>query len=135
MKENLSAWMDSELSGEQARPLLPQLKRDAELRANWDCYHLIGDALRGVQGPDMCSKICARLDAEPTVLAPQRRSGVEKLGWFASVAAAARWRVAARDCRSYLTIPSAFSVSCTAGRAPTLAMKALMFGHLPRSIL
>ena len=94
MKENLSAWMDSELSGEQARPLLPQIKRDAELRANWDCYHLIGDALRGVQGPDLCAKICARLDAEPTVLAPRRRSRAEWLHWrplqmAASVAAVA----------------------------------------------
>ncbi|OGA34353.1 MAG: hypothetical protein A3G80_03815 [Betaproteobacteria bacterium RIFCSPLOWO2_12_FULL_62_13b] len=57
----------------QARRLLPQLKRNAELRANWDYYHLIGDALRGVRGPDLCAKICARLDAEPTVFAPLRR--------------------------------------------------------------
>jgi sigma-E factor negative regulatory protein RseA len=88
MKENLSAWMDGELSGQQARPLLTQLKRDAEMRSNWDCYHLIGDALRGVQGPDLCARICARLDAEPTVLAPQRRSTAEKLRWYALSAAA-----------------------------------------------
>jgi sigma-E factor negative regulatory protein RseA len=88
MKENLSAWMDGELSGEQARPLLPQLKRDAGLRADWDRYHLIGDALRGVQGPDLCAKILARLDAEPTVLAPQRRGTAEKLRWYALSAAA-----------------------------------------------
>jgi sigma-E factor negative regulatory protein RseA len=88
MKENLSAWMDGELSDAQARPLLPQLKRDAGLRADWDCYHLIGDALRGVQGPDLCGKICARIDAEPTVLAPQRRNAAEKLRWFALSAAA-----------------------------------------------
>jgi sigma-E factor negative regulatory protein RseA len=79
MKETLSAWMDSELSEQQAGSLLPQLKQDAALRRNWDCYHLIGDALRGVQGPDLCARICARLDAEPTVLAPQRRSKPEKL--------------------------------------------------------
>jgi hypothetical protein len=30
-----------------------------------------------VQGPDLCAKICARLDAEPTVLAPQLRSTTE----------------------------------------------------------
>ncbi len=83
MKETLSAWMDSELSGEQAGPLLPQLKQDAALRRNWDCYHLIGDALRGVRGPDLCARICARLDAEPTVLAPRRRGRPEKLRWAA----------------------------------------------------
>jgi sigma-E factor negative regulatory protein RseA len=88
MKENLSAWMDCELGDQQARQLPQQLKRDAELRGNWDCYHLIGDALRGVQGPDLCAKICARLDAEPTVLAPQRRSPVERLRWVGLSAAA-----------------------------------------------
>lgn len=88
MKENLSAWMDGELGDQQALQLPQQLKRDAELRGDWDCYHLIGDALRGVQGPDLCAKICARLDAEPTVLAPQRRSTAEKLRWIALSAAA-----------------------------------------------
>jgi sigma-E factor negative regulatory protein RseA len=88
MKENLSAWMDGELDDQQAHQLPQQLKRDAELRGNWDCYHLIGDALRGMQGPDLCAKICARLEAEPTVLAPQRRSTAERLRWVAlSVAA------------------------------------------------
>lgn len=94
MNETMSAWMDSELGGEQADQLLPQFERDPELRRNWDCYHLIGDALRGVHGPDLCASIRTRLDAEPTVLAPQRRSKAEKLRWAAfslaaSVAAAA----------------------------------------------
>jgi sigma-E factor negative regulatory protein RseA len=94
MKETLSAWMDSELSGEQAGPLLPQLKRDAELRRNWNCYHLIGDTLRGVQGPDLCARVCARLDAEPTVLAPQQRNKPEKLRWAALSLAASMTAVA-----------------------------------------
>jgi len=83
MKETLSACMDSELSSEQTGSLLPQLKRDAQLRRDWDCYQLIGDALRGVQGPDLCGAIRARLDAEPTVLAPPRRSKAEKMRWTA----------------------------------------------------
>jgi sigma-E factor negative regulatory protein RseA len=90
MKETLSAWIDSELSEQQAGPLLPQLKRDAQLRHSWDCYHLIGDALRGVEGADLSAGIRDRLDAEPTVLAPQRRSKPEKRHWAAlSVAASA----------------------------------------------
>lgn len=88
MREKLSAWMDGELNGEQAGPLLPQLKRDDGLRSDWDCYHLIGDALRGVQGPDLCAKISARLAAEPTVLAPRRRGAAEKMRWYALSAAA-----------------------------------------------
>jgi len=94
MNEMLSAWMDSEAGGDKAAALLPQLKRDAALRRDWDCYHLIGDALRGVHGPDLCARIGTRIDAEPTVLAPRRRSTAEKLRWgalslAASVAAAA----------------------------------------------
>jgi sigma-E factor negative regulatory protein RseA len=83
MKEKLSAWMDGELSDEQVRSLLLQLKRDADLRCNWNCYHLIGDALRGVQRPDLCARICAQLDAESTALVLQRRSTVEKVHWLA----------------------------------------------------
>lgn len=93
MKETLSAWIDSELDARQTGTLLPRLKQDAELRRDWDCYHLIGDAMRGVYGPDLCARIRDRLDAEPTVLAPLRRSRAEKLRWgalslAASVAAA-----------------------------------------------
>ena len=77
MGEDFSAWIDGELSDEQARPLLPQLKRDAGLRSDWNYYHLIGDALRGMQGPDLCAKIRARLNAEPTVLAPKLRGTTE----------------------------------------------------------
>jgi sigma-E factor negative regulatory protein RseA len=88
MNEKLSAWMDGELEREHGRRLPLQLKRDTDLRVNWDCYHLIGDALRGVQGPDLCARICARLDAEPTVLAPQRRVPAEKLRRYALSAAA-----------------------------------------------
>ncbi len=79
MNEKLSAWMDGELESEGARQLRSQLKRDAGLRRNWDSYHLIGDALRGVWGPDLCGRICAQLDAEPTVLAPRWRNLAEKL--------------------------------------------------------
>lgn len=88
MKETLSAWMDNELSAQQTGTLLPQIERDAQLRRDWDCYHLIGDALRGVHGADLCAGIRARLDAEPTVLAPQRRSKSEKLRWAAMSLAA-----------------------------------------------
>lgn len=83
MKENLSAWIDDELSSQQVGVLPSQIKQDAELRRSWDCYHLIGDALRGVQGPDLCAGVRARLDAEPTVLAPQRRKNPEQLRWAA----------------------------------------------------
>lgn len=81
MTERLSAWMDGELESENARQLFSQLQNNAALRATWDYYHLIGDAVRGVHGPDFCARIWTRLDAEPTVLAPQRRSAAEMLRW------------------------------------------------------
>lgn len=89
-KETLSAWIDGELDGQEAGLLPGQLKRDPELCRSWDCYHLIGDALRGVDGPDLSAQIRARLAAEPTVLAPQRRRNPERLRWAAlSMAASA----------------------------------------------
>ena len=116
MTENLSAWMDGELSGDEARPLPPQLKRDAGLRSDWDCYHLIGDALRGVHGQDLCAKICARLDAEPTVLAPQRRGTAEKLRWFALSAAAS---VAAVAFVGWMALPGVQQDAPRIAAAPT----------------
>jgi sigma-E factor negative regulatory protein RseA len=94
MNEKVSAWMDGELASEDARLLPAQLNHNADLRGHWDCYHLIGDAIRGVQGPDLCARICARLDAEPTVLAPHRRSPAEKVRRFALSAAASIGAVA-----------------------------------------
>lgn len=83
MKEIMSAWMDDELSREQAAGLPPQLKRDAQLRRDWECYHLIGDALRGIDGPDLCASIRARIETEPTVFAPHHRSKADKRRWTA----------------------------------------------------
>lgn len=79
MNEKLSAWMDGELDGEHAHHLLSQLKCDAVLRGEWDCYHLIGDALRGIWGPDLSANLYARLNAKPTVLAPRWRNTAEIL--------------------------------------------------------
>lgn len=81
MNEKLSAWMDGELEGEDAHHLPSQLRRDVDLRGKWDRYHLIGDALRGVWGPDLSAKICAKLNPEPTVLAPWWRNAAAKLYW------------------------------------------------------
>ena len=87
MSERLSAWMDGELEGEQAQQLMAQLKRDGDIRGDWASYHLIGDTLRGIHGPDLSARILTRVDLEPTVLAPRRYSSVERLGKFASTAA------------------------------------------------
>jgi len=46
MKEQLSAYMDNELSGLEERRLFAALETDAGLRHAWERYHLIRAALR-----------------------------------------------------------------------------------------
>jgi sigma-E factor negative regulatory protein RseA len=46
MKEQLSAFIDNELSEFEERRLLAELERDPALRETWDRYHLIRAALR-----------------------------------------------------------------------------------------
>jgi sigma-E factor negative regulatory protein RseA len=120
MKETLSAWMDGELGEPQAGPLLPQLRRDARLRQDWDCYHLIGDALRGVQGADLCTGIHARLEAEPTVLAPKRRGKPEKLRWAALSVAAS---LAAVAFVGFMALPATQHDSLQLAAVPAVAVQ------------
>jgi sigma-E factor negative regulatory protein RseA len=88
MTEELSAWMDGELGSKNARGLPLRLRDDVELRCEWDCYHLVGDVLRGMQGPDLRARIHVRLEAEPTAFAPSWRRATRKLDRHAlSVAA------------------------------------------------
>jgi sigma-E factor negative regulatory protein RseA len=89
MKQALSALIDGDLHSDDVQVHLDRLKNDAELRRAWDTYHLIGDALRGDIGPSLCGRVAARLHAEPTVLAPQRRAGVpQRSAWYFLSAAA-----------------------------------------------
>jgi len=74
-KEQLSHLMDDEL--QDADKLLSELKQDDELRARWERYHLIRDAM-GNHLPDqletgLAARISAQLDKEPTILAPRRK--------------------------------------------------------------
>ncbi|MEO8164236.1 MAG: sigma-E factor negative regulatory protein [Betaproteobacteria bacterium] len=74
--EKISAFMDGEIAGVETTGQVNRLKEDADLRATWGTYHVIGDILRGEKiwlSPDFGSKLTARLADEPTVLAPQRR--------------------------------------------------------------
>ena len=89
MKQNISTLMDGELCGDEAEVLLGKIKHHPEAAQEWLTYHLIGDALRQ---PDyipnaMSAVFFERLQAEPTVLAPQRQRS-SKAGIFAMSAAA-----------------------------------------------
>ena len=73
--ERISAFMDGELEDHDAAAQVRRLKEDPELRAAWETYHLVGDALRGEAGypSGLAARISVKLAAEPTVLAPSPR--------------------------------------------------------------
>ncbi len=93
-REQVSALADGELEPARVRQLLARLHEDRELRAVWDRYHEIGDAIRSeaMAAPmrtDFAVRMAARLDAEPTLLAP-RRSLLARVGaWPTALAAVA----------------------------------------------
>ena len=93
MNEKLSALMDGELDRTDALAAIKTLGQDAQQRGDWDCYHLIGDAIRG-DTPSVTARrkacaesIFARLADEPTVLAPAAISAPVRLSIVGSPAA------------------------------------------------
>lgn len=76
MDEKLSALMDGELDTGDASLLITAMKNNPQARGDWHTCHLIGDALRGEPylAQDLSAVIAQRLAAEPTALAPRRRS-------------------------------------------------------------
>jgi sigma-E factor negative regulatory protein RseA len=79
MTEKLSALLDGHLDDDSAtRSILESLRQDQTMREKWGTYCLIGDALRGEArgATDLATRVLARLDAEPTVLAPTLRPRV-----------------------------------------------------------
>jgi sigma-E factor negative regulatory protein RseA len=95
MKQQLSAMIDDAAADHECESCVKRLKDDPELRAAWDVYHLIGDALRGHTAPEVAARVQQRLAAEPTVFAPRaiaaprRRAAWYGLSLAASVAAVA----------------------------------------------
>jgi len=75
LRLRISMLMDSDLDGRDNPRLLERLEDDAEMKATWARYHLIGDVMRSARGPlassDFAAKVSARVAEEPTVLAPK----------------------------------------------------------------
>lgn len=76
--EQLSALVDGELGEVAAAQACSEWRRDADTRASWHAFHLIGDVLRSDDlaadaGRDAAflAALRVRLEAEPVVLAPQ----------------------------------------------------------------
>ena len=74
MKERISALMDGELERHEAAGAIGSLHEEGEARQGWRAYHVIGDAMRDTRmlSAGFSSRVIARLEAEPTVLAPMR---------------------------------------------------------------
>jgi len=90
--ESLSAFLDGELSDQQARSMIRRLGEDAVLRARYAEYCATGDILRGHRHdiPDLTDKIMAALDQEPTLLAPVKKPPNRRpMLWLAAAATAA----------------------------------------------
>lgn len=75
MKDQISALMDDEIDFDNAEHLLKSLGADKSLAECWAVYHAIGDTMRGAMhfSPDFQQRLMSRLDAEPTVLAPNKK--------------------------------------------------------------
>jgi sigma-E factor negative regulatory protein RseA len=73
--EQLSAWLDGELEPEQDRVMLDRLKRDPDLRAQFEWFNLAGDALRSHEvaachHPRLVDQVCEALKSEPVRVWP-----------------------------------------------------------------
>lgn len=96
--ERLSALVDGEADADETTRLVGRWRDDAEVRAQWHGYHLIGDVMRSeeltgrARDAQFLAALRVRLADEPVVLAPtpevvlRRRAG---LGWRAPAAVAA----------------------------------------------
>lgn len=95
-RENLSAGMDGELSGEELRFLLRRLDHDASLQQAWSRYHVARDGLRRqlapLASPDFASHVMQAIEQEAVVVHGKRRHW---LHWSAGSAIAASVAVAA----------------------------------------
>ena len=121
MKEQLSALMDDELGDRDCDGCLGRLGREPELRANWDLYHLIGDALRGQVAAPVVERVRVRLVDEPTILAPRAlRRSPRRSAWYAMSAAAS---VSAVALVGWLALPL-FDLQPGAPGAPRTALTA-----------
>lgn len=78
--EQLSAFVDGELAQADAEQLVSEILRNDELRARWLRYQQAGNILRredaSAPGVELLTGIHAKLNDEPTILAPRQSKPV-----------------------------------------------------------
>jgi sigma-E factor negative regulatory protein RseA len=92
IREQVSAFLDGELPNSESELLLKRLTRDADLRASFGRYALIGETLRGASTAPVSRGFAARvnraIDGEPATGIPQvMRTARDR--WWRPVAGAA----------------------------------------------
>ena len=127
IRQQISALADGELDPSQLKSLLIEL-RQPEARADWDIYHRIGDVLRSETmarepSADFTQRLAARLEQEPSLLAPRRLPAGRLNKWSAALTA-----VAAASF-GFLLSPSLFHSFSDSGAPASLASAE----HLPHS--
>lgn len=72
MKDKVSALLDGDLDDQASLAVFERLRRDPDLREDWETYCLIGDTLRGDQprSSGFVARVMSELEDEPTLLAP-----------------------------------------------------------------
>lgn len=86
-RQALSSLMDSDLTPDQLPGVVAAWQQDADQRATWHCYHLIGDVLRSdelarpaTRDAAMLAALRVRLADEPVPLAPTALASVLPAG-------------------------------------------------------
>lgn len=130
MNEKLSALMDGELDRSDALATIKTLGQDAQQRGDWDCYHLIGDAIRG-DAPSVTARrkacaesIFARLADEPTILAPAAITAAAKLSIVAKpVAVEKKTRMVLAMAASVVTVTAIGVIALRQQNATTVPLQ------------
>ncbi|MGQ0511571.1 MAG: sigma-E factor negative regulatory protein [Betaproteobacteria bacterium] len=89
--QKISELADGELDGGEATGAYAALKSGGEALEAWRRYHLISDAMRDTRllSAGFSERVAARLELEPTVLAPKALlAPVRGLPWYATRVAA-----------------------------------------------
>jgi sigma-E factor negative regulatory protein RseA len=124
--EVISAFVDNETSGFEARLSIKEMLQSDEQRTRWERYHVIRDALRGnlpaTMDTDFTAEVMARIEAEPTATGrgSARRSHqlLRPVGGLALAAVVAVVSVLAlRSMRGPELAPSAQTIAQTEARA------------------
>lgn len=131
-REQISMLADGELEEEDVNAALQAL-RDPAQQATWDLYHQIGDAIRSEHmaaplSADFSARMAARLEAEPTLLAPRPKTQAPMPGLLRRLShSSGAWAAVAAAALAFVLAPQMLPSQQTMQQATGLA-------HAPTSV-